>query len=116
MSSLLSDEDLLDQVIPTPQIDADALISINMIRRAVSMLRNNTVFLSEVPALSENIPVIETNVNELIAGTGRTIADLFDLTEWADNLVGTPTNDAVSKWLWLLFHFLLCSNRCSSIL
>ena len=106
MSSFLSDEDLLDQVIPSPQIDADALISINMIRRAVSMLRNNTVFLSDITALSEKIPVIQTNVNELIAGTGRTIADLFNLTDWADNLVGSPTNDTVSI-RWFLFQFLL---------
>jgi hypothetical protein len=93
------DEDLLDEVIPGVTIDADALISIAMIRRAVTMLRDNTAFLSDIEVLSENIPVIQTNVNELIAGADRTIADLFNLTHWADSLSGTPTNDTVSNSL-----------------
>lgn len=93
------DEDLLDQDIPAVTIEADALISIPMIRKAVTMLRDNTAFLSDIEVLSENIPVIQTNVNELIAGADRTIADLFDLTDWADSLSGTPTNDPVSNSL-----------------
>jgi hypothetical protein len=93
------DKDLLDEVTPNVTIKADALISIAMIRKAVTMLRNNTAFLSDIEVLSENIPVIQTNVNELIAGADRTIADLFDLTDWADSLSGTPTNDPVSNSL-----------------
>ena len=30
--------------------------------------------------LGENIPVVQTSVNGLIAGVERTLADLFDLT------------------------------------
>ena len=88
--SHLRDENLLDETIPAPELSADALISIEMIKSAVATLQDNTAFLSDFPILSENIPVVQTNVNELIAGADRTIADLFDLTNWADNLSATP--------------------------
>ena len=87
--SHLRDVDLVDEIIPSPELSADALISKEMTKRAVAMLQNNTAFLSEIPVLCENIPVVQTNVNEIIAGADRTIADLFHLTNWAENLSAT---------------------------
>ena len=50
------------------------------IQWAAEKLRDATAFLEDFEVLSENIPVIDTSVNLFIAGSDRTLADLFDLT------------------------------------
>lgn len=80
MHFLFSDEDLLDQDIPAPEFHADIAIEVAKIREAAALLQNSTKFLRDVEPLDEEIPVIKTSVNKLIAGEGRTLADLFDLT------------------------------------
>ena len=74
------DDDLLDTVIPQPTVAADALIEVAKIRALADTLKNSTAFLADFEFLSEEIPVVKTTVNELIAGTDRTMADLFDIT------------------------------------
>jgi hypothetical protein len=61
-------------------ITDDILISIAKIKSAAESLKNSTAFLGEFELLDTKIPLLETTVNELIAGQGRKIADLFDLT------------------------------------
>lgn len=58
------------------------------------MLRDTTEFLGEFEALEQEIPVLKTTVNKLIAGENRTVADLFDLTGM--------------RW----FHYTLCISVC----
>jgi hypothetical protein len=67
------------------------LIEIAKIQKAAETLRDATSFLGSFEGLDEEIPVIKTTVNKLIAGNDRTIADLFDFTSWADSLEGTAT-------------------------
>lgn len=74
------DENLLDVVIPDPTLIADLIIDIDNIIYAAESLRDVTAFLSDVKALDEIFPVIKTSINEVIAGSDRTIADLFDFT------------------------------------
>ena len=74
------DEDLLDQEIPAPTLRADILIEVAKIQSAAEQLRSVTSFLGNVQALDERLPVIKTSVNEVIAGSDRTVADLFDFT------------------------------------
>ena len=47
-------------------------------------IKNATEFLSDVDILNENIPVVQLSVNDLIAGPGRTLADMFDFTGMFD--------------------------------
>jgi hypothetical protein len=75
-----SDNDLLDKVTGTATITPDALISIAKIRSAAEFLRDTTAFVGDFQPLSTNIPLIKASVNELIAGPGHTLGDLFDLT------------------------------------
>jgi hypothetical protein len=51
--------------------------------------------LNDFEALNEVLPLVKTSVNNLIAGPDRTLGDLFDLTDWANSLEGSPT-DTVS--------------------
>lgn len=62
---------------------------------AAEELRDLTSFLDDFEALNEVLPLVKSSVNNLIAGPDRTLADLFDLTDWANNLEGSPT-DTVS--------------------
>lgn len=104
---------------PDPTVSADFVIEIAKIRSAAEALRDAAVFLNEIDALNEKVPLVELSVNELIAGPDRTLGDLFDFTgemfafyikcnvfnslithhclfypmhqDWANNLEGTPT-------------------------
>ena len=80
------DEDLFDQEIKIPQVNSDSLISIEMIKKAVDLLAESTSFLSDFEVLNEQIPVVQTTINGLIAGPDRSLADLFNLTDWASTL------------------------------
>lgn len=86
------DPNLLDNEFPAVTIDADVLIAIAQIKAAAELLRNSTAFLSDFDPVSTNLPLVETTVNGLVAGPDRTLADLFDLTDWASNLKGTAEN------------------------
>lgn len=66
-----------------------------MIQEAAFELKDNTEFFSDYMPLGEEIPLVKTSVNRLIAGEDRTLADLFDLSEWACNLTGTEIMSAV---------------------
>jgi hypothetical protein len=82
---------VFDSIIPSPVFSKDVLISIELIRKAAAELRDVTGFLSTFGPLEADIPLIKKSVNDVIAGTDRTLADLFDLTEWAQNLEGKIT-------------------------
>ena len=77
---LCRDHDLLDSDIPTPTVAADALIDVAKIQALAETLKDSTAFLADLGFLSEEIPVVKTTVNELVAGADRTMADLFDIT------------------------------------
>ena len=64
----------------TPVVTADIIIEIALIRRAAEGLRDFTSFLRDLQILDDKIPLIEKSVNDLVAGPGRTLADLFDFT------------------------------------
>ena len=107
------DDNLLDDVTYDAVVKADVIIEIDKIIWACETLRDWTAFLGDIKFLDEKIPLIEISVNELIAGEGRTLADLFDfrgeryfcmsnyyhrmetqtsfVLDWAYNLEGTPT-------------------------
>lgn len=74
------DENLFDRVMPDPSVSADVLIEVTKIQWAVQKLRNSTSFLSDIEVLDQTIPVVETSINEIVAGRDRSVADLFDLT------------------------------------
>lgn len=95
------DEDLLDGNMPEPTVSYDALIDIALIQLAAEELRDFTSFLGDFEALDEVLPVVKSSVNDVIAGPDRTLADLFDFTDWANNLEGSPT-DTVSAYC--IFH------------
>ena len=54
-------------------------------------------FLDTFQVLDDDIPLIEKSLNDLVAGPDRTIVDVFDLTEWANNLQGTSTEESNSS-------------------
>ena len=72
------DDNLLDDVTYDAVVKADVIIEIDKIIWACETLRDWTAFLGDIKFLDEKIPLIEISVNELIAGEGRTLADLFD--------------------------------------
>ena len=74
------DEDLLDDIRPSPTTRVDVLIEVAKIQWAAEELRDLTAFLGDFEAFSEIIPIVGTSVNKFIAGEDRTIADLFDFT------------------------------------
>ena len=80
----IRDENLLDGVASTPTVIGDIIIEIALIQWACEGLRDFTAFLADLQILDEKIPLIETSVNDLIAGPGRTLADLFDFTGMFD--------------------------------
>lgn len=86
------DDNILDNVTQQPIFVPDVLISIEMIQQAASKLRNSTAFLKGYEPLQQKLPLLQVSVNQLIAGNERTLADMFDLTNFADNLVGAPTS------------------------
>ena len=77
---LFRDENLLDSIIPAPTVRTDALIDIAKVQWAAQKLHDETKFLNNFQILHDQILVVRKSVNELFAGPGRTIADLFDLT------------------------------------
>ncbi len=85
------DDDILDNVTQQPRFGQDVLISIELVQEAARTLKNKTAFLGEFAPLQQKIPLLDVSVNELIAGKGRnrTLADFFDLTDFANNLLGT---------------------------
>lgn len=74
------DENLLDEDEATAVVMADIIIEIALIQWAAEGLRDITSFLGDLQILDEKIPLIDKSVNTLIAGPGRTLADLFDFT------------------------------------
>jgi hypothetical protein len=99
------DLNLLDQDFPAVTISPDALIPISKIKAAVEKLTNETSFLSEIRPLSASIPLVKTTVNQLIAGPDRTLADLFDLTDWVSTLTGTSNETSVSHCFPCITYF-----------
>jgi hypothetical protein len=83
-----TDDNVLDNVTKQPSFDPDVLISIDLIKHAASTLKNNTAFLRKYEPLQQMVPLLRVSVNDLIAGQGRTLADCFDLTKFADELLG----------------------------
>lgn len=75
------DYDILDDQRSNITIETDALIEIDLIKNAATQLRDSTSFLRGTKVLADAIPLLQVSANELIAGKGRTFADLFDLTE-----------------------------------
>ena len=74
------DENLLDQITSEPIVIADILVEIPKIQLAVDYLKNATEVLTDVEILNEKIPLVESSVNDLIAGEGNSLADMFDFT------------------------------------
>ena len=97
-----NDEDVLDNNTSQLDIKKDILIDIGLIQEAADFLKNNTKFLAEYEPLGQQIALLDISVNGLIAGEGRTLADLFDLTDWARSLKGTPTQ----RFVFLYFYCL----------
>lgn len=62
-----------------------------MVREAAGELKDRTAFLATYGPLAEEIPLLKATLNEIIAGEGRTLADMLDLTDWANNLTGAAT-------------------------
>jgi hypothetical protein len=85
------DDDILDDVRPQPSFEQDVMISIELIREAADQLKVITAFLGNYEPLQQNLPLLQVSVNQLIAGQDRTLADLFDLTDFANHLVGTES-------------------------
>jgi hypothetical protein len=79
----------------------DTIIEIKKIRAFARGLRDSTSSFGDFDLLRNDIPMIRSSVNEIIAGKGRTLAHLFDLTEWADNLSGTPTSSSTTDYILL---------------
>ena len=79
-----TDENLLDQTRSDPIVSVDILIEISEIQYAVEAIKNATEFLSDIAILNENIPIVQLSVNDLIAGEGRSLADMFDFTGMFD--------------------------------
>lgn len=80
---------MFDNITSSVVLKTDAIIEIEKIRAFARDLRDSTSRLRDYKNLDKKIPLIKTSVNKAIAGEGRTIADLFDLTDWADNLKGS---------------------------
>ena len=97
-----NDEDVLDNNTSQLDIKKDILIDIGLIQEAADFLKNNTKFLAEYESLGQQIALLDISVNGLIAGEGRTLADLFDLTDWARSLKGTP----MQRFVFLYFYCL----------
>lgn len=85
------DDNILDDDRPTPIFQQDVLISIELIRNATNELKSKTASFGDYEPLQKKLPLLQVSVNELIAGQDRTLADLFDLTDFANNLVGTES-------------------------
>jgi hypothetical protein len=86
------DDNLFDSNLGVLTTTADFLIEIAKIQDAATLLRDSTSFLSDFSPVSNELPLVKKSINEVIAGPGRTLAELFDLTEWADGLQGTPAD------------------------
>ena len=86
------DEDLFDDFRPNVTIDTDVVIAIASIQKVAEELKGATEFFDESDALASEIPLLGVSLNELIAGEDRTIADMFDLTDWANGLETTSGN------------------------
>lgn len=74
------DDNLLDQTKSDPTVNVDIVIEISKIQYAVDAIKNATEFLREVEILHDKIPVVQSSINDLIAGEGRSMADMFDFT------------------------------------
>lgn len=63
-----------------PTFIADILVEIPMIQQAVDYLKNATEVLSDAEILHQKIPLVQSSVNDLIAGEGNSLAGMFDFT------------------------------------
>lgn len=75
------DENILDSDRSNVTFETDVFIEIQLIQDAVMKLNEVTSILGEAKFLSEQIPLIQTSANELVAGNNRTIVDLLDLRD-----------------------------------
>ncbi|EJK58713.1 hypothetical protein THAOC_21137, partial [Thalassiosira oceanica] len=86
------DDNLLDSNLTNITSTPDSLVEIDLVKNAATELSDigSSLNMSE---FSETLPLVKKSVNELFAGEGRTLADMFDFREWADNLEGvfSPT-------------------------
>jgi len=85
---MYEDDNIIDNITQTPIFETDILISIDMINDAALALKEKTSPLRDYVPLQQEIPLLKKSMNDLIAGQGRTVADCFDLTEFASNLTG----------------------------
>jgi hypothetical protein len=100
-----TDSDLLDTLTSTPTFTKDALVKIDLIKKAVGELRDFTTFIDTFEPFTTKIPLIKESINSIIAGDGL-VSDFFDLTEWVDSLQGMQIgSEAVSIVLGLNIHF-----------
>jgi hypothetical protein len=101
LKTRIRDQNLLDMSVGSLVAKKDAIVEIEKIRAFARSLRGSTSSLGDFELLRNEIPMIRSSVNQIIAGEGRTLADLFDLTEWADNLSGTPTSFSTTDYILL---------------
>ena len=87
-----ADVNILDDATTNITFDSDILFSLTAIRNAVGELAKVSESL-DVEALREPLPLIDSSINELIAGKGRKISGLLNLTDWADSLGSTTLNN-----------------------
>lgn len=86
------DDDILDDATTNITFDSDILFSLAAIKEAAHELAIVSESL-DVEALREPLPLIDRSLNELIAGKGRKISDLLNLTDWANSLGSTTLNN-----------------------
>lgn len=89
------DENILDSVTSNITFGTDVLFATDAIQKAAEELKDIAKTL-EVEALSNPLPLADKSLDELIAGDGRKISGIFDLTAWANGLSGTALNDTAS--------------------
>ena len=87
-----ADVNILDDATTNITFDSDILFNLTAIRNAVEELAKVSESLY-VEALREPLPLIDSSINELIAGKGRKISGLLNLTDWADSLGSTTLNN-----------------------
>ena len=76
------DENLLDNVTSNVTFEVSATIDYSFLEDAISKLAEITEEISEAEVLNSDIPLIGTSFNELVAGDGSTISELFNLTDF----------------------------------
>ena len=86
------DDDILDDANTNITFASDILFNLTAIREAAHELAIVSESL-DVEALREPLPLIDRSLNELIAGKGRKISGLLNLTDWANILGSTTLNN-----------------------